>query len=176
MNKMLIFPEYRQSDKFDCGACALQSVLAYYGIDVNEAEVMKVAGTNQTGTTPTGLETTVEHFGLRHESGKLTQDKLKNFLDQDVPVILAIQAWSDQSIGDWARNWINGHYVVAIGYDEKKIYFEDPSCNRRTFLTFEQLERHWHDVDSVGKIYDHWGMAVFGVPTYNPEEVVPLGY
>jgi len=39
--KILDFPELRQTFNYDCGAKALQSVLAYYGIDIREEEIIK---------------------------------------------------------------------------------------------------------------------------------------
>lgn len=46
-----------------------------------------------------------------------------------IPVIVLIQAWLDdyEEDIDWNNIWEDGHYVVAIGSDDKYIYFEDPS-------------------------------------------------
>jgi predicted double-glycine peptidase len=175
MVKMLTFPKYRQSFEFDCGATATQSVLAYYGIDVNEGEVIKLAGTNETGTMPAGISAAIKHFGLEQKSGAMKMEEVKKYLDQNIPVVLVLQAWASHLVVDWANHWKSGHYVVAIGYDEEKVYFEDPASSHRTFLTFEKLEERWHDVDTAGNKYDHWGMAIFGkVPSYNPEAMLAL--
>lgn len=175
MIKILTFPKYRQSFEFDCGASAVQSVLAYYGIDVNEGEVIKIAGTNETGTMPSGISAVVKHFGLDQKSGTMKAEEVKKYLDQNIPVILVLQAWASHPVVDWPNHWESGHYVVAIGYDEEKVYFEDPASSNRTFLTFEKLEERWHDVDVSGNKYDHWGMAIFGkTPSYNPETMLAL--
>jgi hypothetical protein len=44
---------------------------------------------------------------------------------------VAIQAWVDNNDGkfpiDWKNLWDDGHYCVAVGYDEERIFFMDPS-------------------------------------------------
>ena len=40
----------RQTYDFDCGAKALQTVMAYYGVDVREDELMETLGTGTQGT------------------------------------------------------------------------------------------------------------------------------
>jgi predicted double-glycine peptidase len=40
----------RQTFDFDCGAKALQTIMAYYGIDIREDELMKELGTGKDGT------------------------------------------------------------------------------------------------------------------------------
>jgi predicted double-glycine peptidase len=41
-------PEVRQHTDYACGAAALQSILAYYGIDVRQDTLMEKLGTNET--------------------------------------------------------------------------------------------------------------------------------
>lgn len=53
--KKLILPKLRQTYPFDCGAKALQSVLAYYGVFVREDKIIKLAKTNKDGTNIKGL-------------------------------------------------------------------------------------------------------------------------
>ncbi|HTW96438.1 MAG TPA: cysteine peptidase family C39 domain-containing protein [Candidatus Methylomirabilis sp.] len=164
--KISEFPCLNQVYDYDCGAKATEAVLAYYGQDVDEQTVMKMAGTtSRYGTPLKGIERTLRHFGLKLESKKMTIRVLKKYLDREIPVIILLQAWPanlKQKI-DWKNWWQDGHYVVAIGYDKKKIYFEDPMCNMRTYLTFKELQDRWHDVlGREKKVYRNRGMAVFG--------------
>jgi predicted double-glycine peptidase len=76
-----------------------------------------------------------------------------------LPVILILQAWAEKTNVDWENDWIDGHYVVAIGFDEKNIYFEDPSSVLRTYLSFEELKKRWHDADTNGKKYINYGIV-----------------
>ena len=45
---LLAMPEVRQHTDYACGAAALQSILAYYGIDVRQDTLMEKLGTNET--------------------------------------------------------------------------------------------------------------------------------
>ena len=160
--KLLKFPELRQSFDWDCGASVIQSVLVYYGIDIPEEALIKLAGTTKCGTPITKIKATFKKYGLNFKAGKMTVDDIKKYLDKKIPVILLVQAWSGKKKINYVQDWADGHYAVAIGYDSKKIYFEDPWTVKRTFLTFEDLEKRWHDIDAEGKKHINWGLAVWG--------------
>ena len=77
--------------------------------------------------------------------------QLRAALDDDSPIICAIQAWKDD--GDYnTETEDDGHYVVLIGYkkDAEKdtyiYYFMDPSTSGSyTYLTEEEFSLRWHD-------------------------------
>lgn len=138
--KILKYPELRQTYCWDCGAKAIQSALAYYGIDVREQLVMQIAGTTKSGTPPIGLKKVAKKHQLDYKAGKMKIADVKKYIDRKIPVILLVQAWSGRKKTDWENDWDDGHYVVAIGYDDKKIYFEDPSSTVRTFLEYGELK------------------------------------
>ena len=167
--KILDFPALRQACDWDCGATAIQSVLAYYGIDIRGEAVIRFSGaTKDRGTPIVGMERIVKNYGLSFKAGKMTADEIRKYIDGGIPVVLALLAWSKEKIMEWENDWDDGHFVVAIGYDKYKIFFEDPSVFSRTYLTYSELEQRWHDMDIDGNRYDHWGMAVFGrEPSYD---------
>jgi len=173
--KILKFPELRQTYTWDCGVCALQSILEYYGLDVRESVIMKLAKTTKGGTSATGIKRVIKKYGLDFTAGQMTVAQIKKYLDKKTPVILLVQAWSDKKV-DWEKDWADGHYVDAIGYDKKRIYFEDPSSVLRTYLTYKEFEKRWHDGSVKGRKYIHWGIAVFGKkPKYNPTKPIHMG-
>lgn len=65
---------------------------------------------------------------------------------------------------DWDNTWEDGHYVVAIGYDEKYIYFEDPSIlGGIGYIPKSEFLRRWHDYDmDITNKYIHYGMSIEG--------------
>lgn len=164
--KILPFPELRQAYNWDCGASAIQSILIYYGLDVRAGLIIKEAGTNYDhGTSPAQMKAVFKKYKLQCTAQKMTVADIKKSIDKKIPVILLLQAWSPQEQVDWQNEWGNGHYVVAIGYDSKKIYFEDPFALGRTFLSYDELLTRWHDKDKNGKKYINWGLVVTGKPS-----------
>ena len=170
------FPELRQTYSYDCGAKALQSVFAYYGIeDAREDQIMSISKTTETGTDPKSMVRTIEHYGLQHEAREMTADEIKEFINRGIPVIVPLQAWTETLNVDWKNDWEDGHYVVAIGYDDEKMLFEDPSSFQRTFLSYQELKERWHDVDVHGNKYLNFGIAVYGKEPPHRGEPIPMG-
>lgn len=160
--KIISFPELRQTFEYDCGANALQSVLSFYGIDVREEILIKQIGTNKSGSSIKNIGKTAGKYGLKTKAGKMTVEDIKKYINKKIPVILLLQAWSKTET-DYKNSWSNGHFVVAIGYDENRLYFEDPYSILRTYLTWEELLDRWHD-KSIGNKEKliNMGIAIYG--------------
>lgn len=159
----LEFPDLRQTYTYDCGACALESILAYYGVEVREEFLMKEARTTKRdGTGVHRMVQTVHHHGLKTTDGEMTLTDLKKYLRNHIPVVILLQAWTEQTAVDWKNDWDDGHYVVAIGFDDERLIFEDPSSFERTYLPYDEFRKRWHDVDVNGKRYYNYGIAVYG--------------
>jgi len=161
---ILEFPEFRQTFDYDCGAKSLEAILAYYGINANEIDLINLAGTNDDHGTPiNGIKKVARHFGFKVAIKAMTIAEIKKYLDQDKPVLLMLQAWSKQKIKNWKKHWDHGHFVVAVGYDKDKIYFEDPYVNVKTYLTYKELLQRWHDIDTRSQIkYNNLGILFYG--------------
>jgi len=182
--KILNYPEFRQVYTWDCGANALQTVLIYYGIDVREKTLMNQLGTTSEHGTPVinmvEIIKGAEYYGLEAEDkDDMTIDDLKHAIDNGWPTIIAIQAYMDKDDQDehaieYKNNWNEGHYVVVIGYDDKNIYFEDPSDTKRTFLSYDEFNDRWHDMDDDGKKYEHWGIICKGKPSFKSNAITYL--
>lgn len=174
--KILPFPELRQAYDWDCGASAIQSILIYYGLDVRAGLIIKAAGTNYDhGTVPANMKAVFKSYKLKCRAGKMTVQEIKDCIDKKIPVILLLQAWTHQENVDWENDWEDGHYVVAIGYDKKRIYFEDPYALSRTYLTDAELMKRWHHRDNTGKKYLNWGLVVTGKRSDDWRKARPMG-
>lgn len=162
--KILKFPEFIQSFNYDCGAKATQAVLAYYGIDADEKEIIDLAGTNRrTGTPIKGFKRVAQKFGFKCRMEKMTAKQLKRYINLKIPVIILVQSWVKKEIKDWNNHWKDSHYVAVIGYDDKRIYFKDPAAISRTYLSFDELEERWHGMDlSTGRKYKNLGIVFYG--------------
>ena len=163
---MIKLPDLRQTKGYDCGAIVIQTILDYYGMDVREDKILKLTRTNKKKVTQTrDIERVFKKYGLKTKSGKFTIEEVKKFIDKKIPVILVLQAWAIKKEVDWKKDWKDGHYVIAIGYDKEKMYFDDPATIWKTYLTFDELKKRWHDVGGLknkGKKYIHFGIVAYG--------------
>ena len=180
--KLLDFPELRQTFMYDCGALSLQSVLVYYGLDINESSVMQRLGTTEkSGTSIENMITGAKSYGIEvvHKVGMSIED-LKSSINCGYPTIISLQAWvSEERLRkepnfSYKDVYDEGHYVVCIGYDDQdlKVYFEDPADPRRTWLSWDTLSERWHDQDDNGKKYERWGMTCIASPVFRRNQVV----
>jgi len=143
----------------------------YYGIDAVESELVKQLGTTEDwGTEHTDIIRVAQNYDLMVESGEMDIEKIKNYIDQKIPVILDIQAWSEKENIDYINDWEDGHYVVAIGYDNNGFIIEDPSDFGRQYMTFDELTKRWHDIDKNNTKLYNLGIAIIGSPKYNKNQ------
>lgn len=161
--KILNFPELRQAYEYDCGASALQSVLAYYDINIREELLIKYLKTSsKNGTTISSINKVLKKLNLKFESKKMTIAEIKNYINKKIPILILLKAWNDD------------HWVVAIGYNKEKIIFEDPYLFKRTFLKNEEFLKRWH-TDEIDPKYPNHGIAVFGKkPKFTEKNIIHM--
>ncbi|HEX2695116.1 MAG TPA: cysteine peptidase family C39 domain-containing protein [Acidobacteriota bacterium] len=165
--------DVRQSTAYSCGAAALQAVLNYYGIDKREKALMDMLKTTEeAGTSPDNIVRVAKELGLQADPRENVryEDLIKAYRE-GIPVICAIQAWTDALPGKraWTSDWEDGHYVIVIGADEQFVYVEDPSLlgTRGIILKQEFLDR-WHDYtggppfDPTDRAYVRLGIFMTG--------------
>lgn len=170
----------RQNENYTCGVTALQSILGYYGFDRRIGELSTdLQPDPENGTNYLKIADYVKSqgFGVNIRT-EMTLGELKEYINQKKPVLLAIQAWADSSSAYSAATNEDGHYVVAIRYDDKNFYFMDPSTlGHYTYIPTADFVSRWHDYDSFGKrILNRFGMIItksIATP-YNPNEIMRL--
>lgn len=168
LDTLLTVPDTRQYYDYDCGVSALLSVIGYYGLDVRGEELAeKLRTTPEEGTTPEAIVRVAESFGYQVWSGSMSVEDLKRCLDRGLPVIVDLQAWADDPNVNWAENWDDGHYIVAVGHGDGKIVFEDPSDMADVYLTEEELLERWRDRDADGHHYIRFGIVIVGDKHYS---------
>jgi len=170
-----------QPDCYSCGAAALWSVCAYFGV-VGSPEGMDFAeqfkafkkelGTNpDDGTSYRKMAEYANKHGLHAESrDKLTCKQLEQLLQKGTLVICSIQAYGDPERYDKDES---GHYVVAIGFNDKHFYFMDSSVpsdqHRRGYLPKEEFDRRWHDDEGTKEHpepHTHLGIIIYSRKGY----------
>ena len=166
-------PDIQQPDDLSCGVAALMSILAYYGAGPEDYDVLrKKLGTTKNGTDYKRMVGFAQRQGLHAEARpEMKWDDLQRELDAGTPVICSIQAYDGEKHTAAERRKLykdeneNGHYVVAIGYDEKNIYFMDPSLTgRRGYLPRDEFEERWHDnegTEAKPDVIHHLGLVIW---------------
>jgi ABC-type bacteriocin/lantibiotic exporter with double-glycine peptidase domain len=171
--KIIPYPETRQVFNFDCGANALVSVLVFAGVEEREDRVALLARTTKNGTGTAGVLGVLKYYGLPlHAGQRMKVADLRRGIDQGFPTLLTLQAYRESS-RPYQELWDDGHWVVAIGHDDRRILFEDPSAFHRTWLADEELLERWHDVDR-GRRIRQWGCTVQAGGAYEHDRIVHM--
>lgn len=151
INRFKNFPDVYQSNDYICGASAVQSILMYYGIFDTEINIAKKFGTTkQFGTSPeqilTGFKDKDYDLDVTLKENTTLND-LQNNIDNQIPTMVAIQAWlANYPPSDWNKTWEDGHWVVVIGMDKDNVYFEDPSLEGKIGkIARSEFIKRWHD-------------------------------
>jgi|GEM_PF-3243054 predicted double-glycine peptidase len=134
MGKILYIPDVLQYSDFGCGDMCAQAVMAYYGTDINEIKLLKKLKTRK--TIGTGTEHIIEFFEKKKfkvEARSMYIDDLISFINKEIPVIILAQAWKNSKVR-YQRTKAFGHYMIAIGYDDKNIYFEDTAIFGKGYI------------------------------------------
>jgi predicted double-glycine peptidase len=161
-------PGVRQATGYTCGTGAAQSILLYFGKgdDHTEKYLAKAMGTNwKNGTEPKQIARYLAGEGVPTSvRNHMTIPDLKAALRKGQPVILTLQAWPNrpQDLAAYERDQVDGHYVVAIGYNRDHLLFMDPSIGgARGKLTEPELLARWHDTDNRNRpIFQQLGIVV----------------
>jgi predicted double-glycine peptidase len=168
----IALPEVQQPDEYSCGVASLMAILAYYGTGPEDyADLKKEIGTTQkSGTDYHRMLRFAKEQGLRADvMHHMTLGQLEACLLEGKPVVCAIQAYAENTPArqraDVYHRDDNGHYLVAIGYDDDNIYFMDPSLTgRRGFLPKAEFQARWHDNEGTPdrpKLISHLGLVIW---------------
>lgn len=156
----------KQTCDYDCGVQALQTVMNYYGVEVDSDELKKTLGTSEQGTTPQAMIAAAQAYGFEVKSGtQWSLNQVKQYVDSGTPVIVLLQAWAEsyKTLDDWRSDCDDGHYAIVIGLNKDVLLFEDPSSIRRTWLREREFLARWHEMDTkTHEKYEHFGMVLLG--------------
>ena len=173
-NTFLAVPLCRQAKSFTCGVAAMQSVLGYYGVEIRQDLLEKKLRTNRGGTHYQHIIAYAQSQGFTTEwQTNMSYAQLQQTLDTGMPVIVALQAWAETNethqVPGYSNDWVDGHYAVAIGYDETNTYFMDPSTlGHYTFIPTSEFMDRWHDKAQKTSLI-HMGIVVTtNGPRYDP--------
>jgi predicted double-glycine peptidase len=156
-------PDAPQETDYTCGAAALHAICHYYGVGPGDEHIIAkdMAIDPRVGANPDQVIKAVRKYGLDHEVGQpMLIKELIRRIDQHRPTMCMLQAYGGRL--NYEDDWKDGHWVVAIGYDERGIYFEDPSQTLpRGYLTYPELQARWHDTGRRGRRIVYYGVSIW---------------
>jgi hypothetical protein len=182
MKNFRLLKRTRQVTEYSCGASALQSVLAYWGKDVDEHELMALMGTTEErGHLPgqdgaRGARAGIRGGGTRGaDAGRGAGVHRERPSDDRARPGVAEREVEQAGRGRVGR----GHYITVLGVDDEYVYFQDPYVRMcKAFVSRRIFEDHWHQVMGGDHARNpklmNLGIFVRGeepAPTASPEEV-----
>lgn len=128
-----------------CGPASLKMVLAYYGIERSEAELVTLCGTDPVrGTTAEEIARAAKSLGCTVEiHDQSSFEDIRAWLDRGVPVIVD---WFTRGRSDYPDSEVpDGHLSVVVGLDADHIYLQDPEIGKLRQIRREDFMRVWFD-------------------------------
>jgi predicted double-glycine peptidase len=156
-------PDAPQETDYTCGAAALLAICQYYGVGHGDEYIIakEMAIDPRVGANPDQVIKAARKYGLKHDACQpMLFAELRRRIDRRRPTMCTLQAYGNRV--NYENDWKDGHWVVAIGYDDRGVYFEDPSqTTPRGFLTYPELQARWHDTGRRGKRLHSYGVSLW---------------
>ena len=140
---LLSLPDIRQTESYDCGAAAIDTVLRFHG---SRARWDRTLANPVQGMAPDMIEAVLRSLGFELITGPMMVADLKYFTRSWRPVVCPCSDWG-------------GHWVVVRGVERGRVHFHCPLRGAVSAGEMEWRER-WADQSRNGVTFDRWGIAV----------------
>ena len=149
-------PLFKQTNSLSCGPTALKMVLAYFGYDFSEKNIIrKIGGLKKYGVrtislsdfaSKLGFKTTCFSYNKKLSKGKALIKKPKktdilNLIKKGVPVIVAVKA---SILHDKETSQL-GHFIVITAFESGVFCFNDPRDGKEHKITEDEFLFAWHN-------------------------------
>lgn len=128
-----------------CGPASLKMVLAYFGIEKTEAELVHMCRTDpRLGTDEDGIRQAAEELGFAVEiKDESSIADVEKYLGRGIPVIVN---WFSRGRPDYGVSEVpDGHYSVVVAIDKGHIYLQDPEIGSLRKLDIPDFLHVWFD-------------------------------
>ncbi|KTD10662.1 hypothetical protein Lgra_1628 [Legionella gratiana] len=120
-------PVILQMEATECGSTALAIIMAYYGKFVTSEEIRSVCSVSRDGTTAINIVRAARHYGMNAHGYNLDIDELNQV---EVPFIVF---------------WEFNHFLIVEGYNQQKVYLNDPAKGSR-IVDWDEFEEGYTGV------------------------------
>lgn len=145
---MLNLIPYHQEQPYTCLPACIRIVLAYYGQEHTETELVKVCESVPVwGTLPERAITGLEHLGYRalwFENASL--ERLLSLLEQNWPVIVLLRA------PDLPHGRAGVHAIVIGGIEQGEVIYIDPALGTEARMALYSFLQAWAALDHQGMV------------------------
>ncbi len=116
-------PVVMQLEALECGAAALDMVLAYYGKWIPLEQVRSDCGVSRDGSKASNIYKAAENYGFKVKAFRTSPETLKK--EGSFPCII---------------HWNMNHFVVLCGFRGDKVYLNDPARGN-VKVSYEEFDR-----------------------------------
>jgi len=149
-------PLFKQTSKRSCGPAALRMVLAYYGINIPEKEIIKGVGDlKKYGVRTIKLADFTKKLGFKVEclsySRKLAKGKaitkkpsprdIFKYLKRKIPVILAVNSETLYN----KKSTSQGHFIVITKHRKGTFFYNDSKEGKQHKIKKKDLLLAWYN-------------------------------
>ncbi len=139
----------RQETDYTCGAAVVRSIArTWRRRALDEVDVVAHMRMTVDGSDPAHLVRALRRYGIASIPRRPMSDaELRSWLDHRVPVIAMLQAHADARQPHYPTRWLDGHWVVVVGYDGAGVLLMDPLVDGWAALSWRDLAARWHDLE-----------------------------
>jgi len=154
---------YQQKTQWTCSAACLKAVLAHYGQNIPEMQLIEAIGAKKgRGAECDEIAAAARKLGFdAFEYSFESIDQAKSLTDADMPIICDIQSFNNPG---------KGHYVVMTSIDDQ-VHLMDPNTptNERV-ISREEMDERWWDraMAPPHDMMPKWGIVV--LPNDSPSQ------
>ena len=133
-------PHRRQTQEADCLTACVAMVLDFLGKPLTYDDLLRLLGTTPYGTvTRNVLRLTRLDLSITYREGTLAE--LIDLLDHRQPVIVLVKTGE---LPYWSYSTL--HSIVLIGYDETRVYANDPNFQSLQAIPIGDFELAWMEM------------------------------
>lgn len=163
--KILKIPFFNQKEDNTCGPASLEMVFSFFGRDLSESKLKKLAKTTKdNGTSHFGIIQAVRKSNFYcyvHKNSDLHQ--IKSFISQGFPVIIRYIEPSENE----------DHYSIVVGFNKNHLFLNDPWNGKRYKISNHKFISRWRD-DDYNPLNDRWMMVISKRPFSLGRQYFPI--